>query len=301
MAVLNALTVDLEDWPQAVLDPSLPVSDHVLRNAERVLDVLGRCGVRATFFALGRVCERYPGLLPAIASAGHEIASHGYGHELVYRQTPERFEADLKRSAELIIAQTGVCPKGYRAPAFSITRRSLWAGAILARAGFAYSSSVFPIRKRRYGIADHPATPCRWPGIDLTEFPLTTLSLLGHRFPVCGGGYLRLLPARVHAWAIARRNHVGIPAVLYVHPYEFAPGEVSAFVRAGMSVPARRRLMQSLWRSRVEPRLRFLLERFHFGPMAEAIGALPAPLPEAVVAAPGARGFAPAGLEPALA
>ena len=269
--MLNAMTIDLEDWAQAVLGPDLPVTDCVVANTERVLKLLDRHGVRATFFALGRVCERFPGLLPAVASAGHEIASHGYGHELVYELTPARFAADVRRSIELIESQIGRRPVGYRAPAFSITKRSLWAGPILAEMGFRFSSSIFPIRKRRYGIPDWPAVPSKWPGCELVEFPLTTLPVLGWRVPVCGGGYMRLLPARVHAAAIARQNAAGHPAVVYLHPYELAPGEVRSFVRAGTSASWRRRFMQSLWRSRVEPRLRALLDRFAFGTISSTL------------------------------
>ncbi len=122
--MLNAITVDLEDWGQSVIDPALPVTDRVLRNTDRVLELLDEHGLRATFFALGRVCEAFPGLLPRIAQAGHEVASHGYGHELIYRITPKAFREDVRRSAELIAEQTGRRPIGYRAPAFSITERS---------------------------------------------------------------------------------------------------------------------------------------------------------------------------------
>jgi polysaccharide deacetylase family protein (PEP-CTERM system associated) len=269
--MLNAITIDLEDWAQAVLDPGLPITDHVIANTERVLELLDRYHVRATFFALGKVCERFPQLLPAVASAGHEIASHGYGHELVYRLTPQQFEADLRKSIGVIEGQIGQRPRGYRAPAFSITRKSLWAGRVLAKLGFQFSSSVFPIHKNRYGISDWPSAPCKWVDCDLVEFPLTTLSVLGHRIPVCGGGYLRLWPSVVHAAAVARHNAAGHPAVIYVHPYELMPGEVGAFLRAGVRVSQRRRLMQSLWRSRVEPRLRRLLERFTFGSVSEVL------------------------------
>jgi polysaccharide deacetylase family protein (PEP-CTERM system associated) len=271
--VLNAMTIDLEDWAQAVLDPGLPITDHVQRNTERVLQFLDRHHVRATFFALGRVCEKYPQLLPAIASAGHEIASHGYGHQLIHRLNPAEFEADLRKSIDIITSQTGQRPAGYRAPAFSITKKSLWAGPVLAKLGFRYSSSIFPIRKRRYGIADWPVEPAPWPGLELVEFPLTTFSMLGRRWPVCGGGYMRLLPACIHARAISRHNRIGHPAVIYVHPYETAPHEVDEFRRSGMSIAWKRRLMQSLWRSRVEPRLAWILNRYEFGTMSEALAA----------------------------
>ncbi len=265
--MLNALTVDLEDWPQAVLNHRLPITDRVIANAERVLALLDRHRVRATFFALGRVCECHPRLLPMIAAEGHEIASHGYGHELVYRLNPERFAADIRRSAEIIEAQTGRRPIGYRAPAFSITSQSLWAYPILAESGFVYSSSVFPIRKHRYGIPEAPRGPYQVDGGRLIEFPLATLEVLGHRLPACGGGYLRLFPALVHAAAVRQLNASGLPAVVYLHPYELSVGEVGRFVREGLRVGPWRRLKQSLWRGRTKSRLARLLDRFEFAPL----------------------------------
>lgn len=279
--MLNALTIDLEDWAQAVLDPRLPITDRVVANVDRLLDFLDRNGVRATFFALGKVCERHPRLLPRISSAGHEIASHGYGHELLHHLTPDQFRIDLQQSIDIIKAQVGHPPRGYRAPAFSITAKTRWAGPILAELGFCYSSSIFPVRKKRYGIPDAPRIPHRWPDCPLVEFPLTTLRLLGCNIPVCGGGYMRLLPADIHCTAIRRLNADGHPAVVYLHPYEFAPDEVADFSQAGFNVPIRRHLMQSLWRSRVPARLERLLEQFQFAPVGQALdirtaGACPA-------------------------
>ncbi|HPD30992.1 MAG TPA: DUF3473 domain-containing protein [Phycisphaerae bacterium] len=283
--MLNALTVDLEDWPQAVLDPSLPITDRVVGNVDRLLGLLDRHSVRATFFALGKVCERHPQLLPLIQSAGHEIASHGYGHELMYRLTPRQFEEDVRRSIEIIGSQTGRRPLGYRAPAFSITRESLWGGPILASLGFRYSSSIFPIRKARYGIHDAPRIPHRWSNCDLVEFPLTTLRVFGCHVPVCGGGYMRLLPWWVHAHAIGSMNAGGHPAVVYLHPYELASDEVDLFRRAGLRFSTSRRVMQSLWRSRVLPRLTRLFEAFRFAPITQVFEAIN--LPGLCPAAPG--------------
>ncbi len=271
MPTLNAMTVDLEDWAQSVLDPGHPVTARVVDNTQRVLDLLDRHGVRATFFALGKVCERFPRLLPLIASAGHEIASHGYGHELIHRLTPRQFAEDLRRSIALIESQVGRRPVGYRAPAFSITRHSLWAGPILADHGFRYSSSIFPIAHRRYGIPDWPRTPSRWPTCDLIEFPMSTLRFLGRNWPACGGGYTRLLPGAALAHAVRQLNRREMPAVVYLHPYELAPDEVDGFSRAGIHCTWGRRLTQSLWRSRVQPRLSRLLAEFQFGTMSEAI------------------------------
>ncbi len=265
--MLNALTIDLEDWGQSVLDDRHPITDRVVGNVERVLEFLAAHDVRATFFALGRVCERFPHLLPRIAEQGHEIASHGYGHVEVFRLTPEAFAADLERSVEIITEQTGRPPIGYRAPRFSITAGSLWAGPILSEHGFRYSSSVFPIPGRRYGIADWPSEPGRWRNCSLIEFPITTLSVLGRRMPVCGGGYTRLLPAAVQALAIRRMNEVHRPAVFYLHPYELAPGETAWFRDQGFAMSWQRRFTQELWRSRVAPRVSRLLGEFRFAPI----------------------------------
>ncbi|GMU23982.1 MAG: hypothetical protein AMXMBFR13_40590 [Phycisphaerae bacterium] len=272
--MLNALTVDLEDWGVSVLDPRCRVTDRVAVNTERILNFLAARGVRATFFALGRVCEAFPDLLPAIRDAGHEIASHGYGHELVYRLTPEQFARDLRLSSQIIESQSGRRPAGYRAPAFSITRQALWAGRILSEQGFSYSSSIFPINGRRYGIPDAPRFPHRWPDCDLMEFPLTTFQIAGHNLPACGGGYTRLFPAAVLRAAIQSANRQGQPAVIYLHPYELAPGETDWFRRNRFAFSWKRRLTQELWRSKVEQRLTQLLETFPFGPMAECLRGL---------------------------
>lgn len=268
---VNAMTIDLEDWPQSVLSPDLPITDAVLRNTDRLLDLLARRGVRATFFALGKVCERHPGLLPAIAAAGHEVATHGYGHELVYRMSPGVFRDDVRRSIDIIGAQIGRLPIGYRAPGFSITARSRWAGPILAELGIRYSSSIFPIRGSRYGIADAPRYPHRWPTCPLIEFPLTTVRGLGHNLPVAGGGYLRLLPGPLIARAIASINRGGHPAVVYMHPYELAVNEVAGFRRQGWPVSAGMHFMQSLFRGRVRARLIELWRRFAFAPLSEVL------------------------------
>lgn len=269
--MLNAITIDLEDWAQSVLDPSLAVTDRVVGNVARVLDLLAAHNLRATFFALGKVCEKFPGLLPAIAEAGHEIGSHGYGHELVYNLTPERFEEDVQRSVDIITAQVGRRPAGYRAPAFSITSNSMWAVPILSKLGFRYSSSVFPIHGRRYGLPDSPRQPFRWPGSTLIEFPLSTVRIGTRNVPMCGGGYTRLLPGPLLASAVRWANAQGQPVVLYVHPYELAAGEVQWFRRQGVPVSWQRRITQELWRSRVPHRLTRLFREFPFGAMEQAL------------------------------
>lgn len=270
--ITNALTIDLEDWPQAVLGHRMPITTCVLRNTERLLTLLDRLAVRATFFALGKVCEEFPELLPTVASAGHEIATHGYGHELLFHLTPDQFRRDLARSIEIIEGQTGQRPIGYRAPAFSVTRATLWAGPIMAELGIRYSSSVFPVRARRYGIHDAPRFPYRWDTCRVIEFPLTTVRRFGRNLPVAGGGYWRLLPRPVLSAAMREVNRLGHPAVVYLHPYELAVNELAELKRRGWRIGWRTYVMQSLFRGRMRGRLSAMLQEFRFAPMAEVLG-----------------------------
>lgn len=269
--VCNAFTIDLEDWGHGLLGGGTPITRRVVANVERVLELLDRHRVKATFFALGKVCRTHPQLLTAVAAAGHEVASHGYGHELVYRMTPQALREDLRRSIDVIGEQTGRAPVGYRAPGFSITRASLWALDVLADLGFRYSSSIFPFGGRRYGIAAAPRFPFRCGG-GLIEFPLTTLMWGGRRWPVCGGGYLRLLPMRCADQAIRRANRLGQPAVLYMHPYELDLTEVSQMRRCGFPIRRSLALQQGLFRVFFRRRVSDLLRRFQFAPMRAVLG-----------------------------
>lgn len=270
--VVNAMTVDLEDWAQAVLGTRLPITTRVLRNTDRVLSLLDRYRIRATFFALGRVCEQFPNLLPTIASAGHEIGTHGYGHELLTGMTPERFSKDLARSIEIIETQIGRRPIGYRAPAFSITRDSRWAGPILSEMGIKYSSSIFPIAGRRYGIPDANRFPHQWQTCDLIEFPLATVRRFGRNLPVAGGGYSRLFPEPLLSAAVRETNRQRQPVAVYLHPYELDVNELTELKRAGWSITWRTYINQSLFRGRVRGRLAALFSKFRFTTMAEVLG-----------------------------
>ncbi len=270
--VANAMTIDLEDWAQSVLGPQTPITTRVLRNTNRMLNLLARYEVRATFFALGKVCERFPRLLPQIASAGHEIGTHGYGHELLYTMTPDRFRADLERSIDIVASQIGRKPTGYRAPAFSVTRSSMWAGPIMAELGIKYSSSIFPIARKRYGIPDAERFPHRWENCDLIEFPLTTVRRFGRNFPVAGGGYFRLLPHPVLARAIREVNGQSQPVVVYIHPYELDVNELAELRRQGWSIRWKTYINQSLFRGRIRGRLAALFQEFRFTTMAEVLG-----------------------------
>lgn len=279
MSVLNAMSVDVEDYFQVnafakVVDRaqwdaySLRVGD----NTRRVLDLLDEYQVTATFFVLGWVAEREPGLVRDIDARGHEVASHGFGHELVYVIGPKRFREDVRRSKQILEETTGRPVLGYRAPSYSITANSLWALDILIEEGFTFDSSIFPVHHDTYGIPGAPPLPHiieRRSGT-ITEFPLTTwpLRVLGRqlRLPVAGGGYLRLLPVRFLARTFRKINTVECnPIVLYFHPWEIDPAQPR--IRAGI----KSRFRHYLNLSRTEAKLRHLLSSLAFGTMDEVL------------------------------
>ena len=275
--VINALTVDVEDWVQSVLDPDLPLTERFHANTLRVLELFDIYHVRATFFVLGLVAEKRPDLVRAIHGAGHEVASHGYGHRLVTRQSPAEFRADVDRSKKLLEDILGAAVLGYRAPAFSVVSETLWALDVLVETGYAYDSSIFPVRMRRYGINATPWHPHRRRtpgGAELIEVPVASVEALGRRWPIGGGGYLRLLPARMVQAGVARLNRRGAPATLYVHPYEFAPRELTELARDPAlrgRIPWRLRLHQGLGRSRVAARLERILRAATYSTVADML------------------------------
>jgi len=268
-----AVSVDVEDWPQSSWDRSLPLSDYCADNTRRVLDLLAEFpGSRATFFVLGKFAERHGKVVEAIRQAGHEIASHGFGHIEVFRQTPEAFAADLRQSTETIAAVCGVRPQGYRAPDFSIVGESLWALDVLAEAGYAYDSSIFPIGKARYGIPDWPRSVVRVrlkSGATIAELPPATIEQFGRRWPVGGGGYARLLPGPALAWALRKAaRQLPTPPVFYCHPYELDPDE---FRRLDFPVPPSVQRHQGLGRKRTAAKLRRLLGAFECIALVDAL------------------------------
>ncbi len=271
----NALTVDVEDYYHVAAfakairrhewDRRVP---RVEANTHRLLELFAEHRVRATFFVLGWVAERFPSLVRAIADQGHEVASHGYSHQLIYRQPQAEFRQETLRAKGLLedIAQCHIL--GYRAASYSITERSLWALDLLVEAGFTYDSSIFPIRHDHYGIPSADPAPglVRTPGgTTLVEFPPTTLGLVpGWRLPVGGGGYFRLYPYRITAAALRIVNRTR-PFMFYVHPWEVDPDQPR--VRAG----ALSRFRHYLNLHRCEHRLRRLLQEFE---MTSAAGVL---------------------------
>jgi polysaccharide deacetylase family protein (PEP-CTERM system associated) len=276
----NAMTVDVEDYFHVAafagqIDPATwdGFSLRVERNTHRLLDLFDEHRVVATFFVLGWVAERCPHLVREIVSRGHEVACHGYSHQLVYKQTPAVFRAETIRAKACLEDQAQRPVLGYRAASYSIVRRSLWALDTLVELGFSYDSSIFPIRHDRYGIPGSPRWPYRLAapnGGSIVEFPLSTASFAGRHVPVAGGGYFRIYPYWFTHAALKRINRSdGKPFVFYLHPWEIDPGQPR--VRAGILSTARHYTNLH----RCEERLRSLLSGFEFAPAWDVLRTLP--------------------------
>ena len=260
------MSVDVEDYFQvSAMEPRISRAMwddfpcRVTDNVARILDLFDRHRVRATFFTLGWVAERYPAMLRRIVGAGHELASHGMTHVRISAQSRDEFRADVRQAKALLEDVAGVAVRGYRAASFSLGRDTLWAHEILAEEGYAYSSSVYPIRHDHYGIPDAPRGAYR-PLADtgFLEIPIATLELFGQRLPCGGGGYFRLLPYRWSRWALARVNRRDRrPAVFYFHPWEIDPAQPRV---DGLSARTRFRHYTNL--ARMEGRLDRLLAAF---------------------------------------
>jgi polysaccharide deacetylase family protein (PEP-CTERM system associated) len=230
----NALSVDVEDWFQVGAFETVIARDawetlprRVERNTDAVLALFDEAGVKATFFTLGWIAERHPALIRRIAEAGHEIASHGWDHKRVFTMSEAEFRADLERARAAIEDASGQRLSGYRAPSFSVDARTPWAHPVLAEQGYAYSSSVAPVRHDHYGWRESPRFAWRpVEGSDLIELPVTTVELAGRRFAAGGGGFFRLLPYAFSNWAIGRVNGAEQrPAIFYFHPWEIDAGQ----------------------------------------------------------------------------
>jgi polysaccharide deacetylase family protein (PEP-CTERM system associated) len=285
--IVNVMSVDVEDYFHvSVFDGRVPRSEwdrmesRVAANTDRLLDIFDEFAVRSTFFVLGWVAERHPDLVRRIAERGHEIASHGYAHRLVYDQTPSTFREDVRRAKRLLEDATGRPVGGYRAPSYSITPRSLWALDVLIEEGYRYDASIFPIRHDRYGIpvsARH-LYPIERPAGTVMEVPGSTVRLGPLNLPVAGGGYFRILPYGWTHWGIARLNRLERePAVFYLHPWEIDPDQP----RLSAGWLGRFRHYRNL--SETEHRLRSLLRDFRFGPVRNFLRERQVPASDAVV------------------
>lgn len=233
MSVTNAMSVDVEDYFQvSAFERVVARADwsgfesRVVRNTHTLLDVFQQHGVRSTFFVLGWVAHRFPALVRQIAALGHEVASHGFNHELVYALTPDQFREDVRRAKQTIEDAAGCAVRGYRAPSFTVVKESLWALDVLIEEGHDYDASIFPIHHDRYGIPDAPRHPhvIQRPAGRIVEVPGATVRLAGMNLPIAGGGYFRLLPYAWTRWGINRVNRVEQkPVTFYLHPWEVDP------------------------------------------------------------------------------
>lgn len=272
----NVLTIDVEDYfmVSAFADVIRPEDWHtyegrVEQNTKRLLALLSEFGVRCTFFVLGWVAERYPALIREMHEKGHEIASHGYNHRLVYSMGPALFREDARKAKATLENLTGVPVNGYRAASYSIIKSTLWALEILAEEGYTYDSSIFPVHHDRYGFPEARRFP--WlietkSGARILEVPPSTVRAFGKNIPVAGGGYLRLFPLRLIKYAISSINRrEGHPAIIYMHPWEIDPEQ-----------PRMRGKRLSVFRHYVNlgktlHKLRSLLQKFRFAPIREVL------------------------------
>ncbi len=294
----DVFSVDVEEYFQvSAFEKAIPrtewesIPSRLVGGVSRILELLAKQEVQATFFILGWIAERHPGLVARIAASGHEVACHGYDHRLIYHMTPDAFREDVRRAKAAIEDASGSAVMSYRAPSFSVTRKSLWALDVLAEMGFQNDASVFPIRHDRYGIPDADPWPHRIPTSSgsIREFPSSTVRLAGCNAPLGGGGYLRLFP-----WPLTRRLIRRVhtihrrPCMVYVHPWELDPDQPCV---SGVSWLAKVRHRVGL-RS-TERKLQRMLATFRFTRLDRCLDALP--LPEAEWYGCGSGPHAPPG------
>ncbi len=269
----NALTIDVEDFYQVhALSNVIKVQDWdgfvpgVESNTSIILDLLKQSNIKATFFCLGWIAERNKPLIRRISECGHEIASHGYSHQVICSQTPQVFRDDVSKSKKIIEDITGGPVFGYRAPTYSITEKTLWALDILEELGFAYDSSIFPVHHDNYGIPSAKRFPYRIEGKNLAEFPISTLRFCKLNFPIAGGGYFRLLPYMLTKRGLESVEREGNPFVFYIHPWEFNPDTQRV---NGLSALSLFRTYVNL--SKTEGRFRKLIADFDFTTALEVL------------------------------
>ena len=274
---IHCLTFDIEEHFQVSAFDSPMRRRHwdqfesrVVRNTHRILELLAMHDARATFFVLGWVAERHPELVLDIARDGHEIASHGYAHELIMNQTPEQFRADIRKAKAILEDITGKAVLGYRAPSFTITPETSWTLQALVEEGYLYDSSIVPIFHDRYGFPGSDPRPHRLVTAvgSLWEVPPTTVKVLGVRLPAAGGGYLRVYPFKVFRWLLKRAEAQGHPLVVYCHPWELDPEQP----RMNGSWFSEFRHYINLHKTK--GRLTLLLSEFAFAPIRDGIEAI---------------------------
>lgn len=266
----NILTIDLEDWYQGIeLMPCewSRCEDRLERSTRSLLEVLDEVKTKATFFVLGYVAEKFPGLVREIAELGHEIGTHGYGHQLIYKLAPTEFASDLRRSVNCLEQNIGRKIRCHRAPYYSITEESIWAIEILTEHGMEYDSSIFPIKNYRYGIPDAPRHPyiIETQNGPLLEIPTSTVRIFDTNLSFTGGFYLRFFPYCLIKRAVQRINGEGYPAVVYLHPWELDPHHPR------LALPLRIKLPHYHNLTSTKKKLRALLQDFEFAPAMDVI------------------------------
>jgi polysaccharide deacetylase family protein (PEP-CTERM system associated) len=270
----HCASIDLEDWyhdVECVVPPDAAAFRRAFdRQMSRIESIFDKAGVRCTFFTLGRTAERHPDWIKRLHAAGHEIATHGHGHDKLPVLNPESFRADVRKSLDVVSNLIGVRPQGYRAPYFSLGSAQTWAYEILVEEGLRYSSSVFPFPGRHYGIGDHPIAPVRVATASgtLVEMPLSVIEVSGRRIPVAGGGFWRATPRIAIDLAARRIAREGRALVLYLHPHEFDPEPLRS--HRGF----KRNLYVNLGRRSVAGKLEHMLRQFPFVPMSEVVAGL---------------------------
>jgi polysaccharide deacetylase family protein (PEP-CTERM system associated) len=265
-AIVNALTIDVEDYFQvSAFAPYIQRSEwesmpcRVEQNIDRILALLSDTHVKATFFTLGWIAERYPELVRRVSQAGHELASHGFSHQRATDQRRDEFLADIRLAKAILEDISGHAVNGYRAPSFSVGPSNPWASECIGEAGYRYSSSVYPIRHDHYGVPDAPRF-AHESSAGVLELPVATVRMFRANWPAGGGGYFRLLPYTVSRWSIRHINNVdGKPAMFYFHPWELDPDQPRV-----QGPGAKSRFRHYLNLKRTEPRMRRLLADFRW-------------------------------------
>ena len=267
--MLNAFSVDLEDWFQGLTSTNKQpdrwpeLESRVQGATQYLLKVLAAFDVSATFFTLGHIADHHPGLVEEIVDAGHEMAVHGYWHRFVSRMTRDEFAAEIDLSMEALHKVTGEQPLGHRAPYFSINADTPWAFEVLESRGFQYDSSVFPTRNMLYGFPNAPRFPYQIGGLNLVEYPATTVQFAGRNWPIAGGFYSRALPYEIISRGIRQMNRLNQPAILYIHPWELDTGQ------SYTQVTLRERITHYHGRGRLLPKLEKLFTEFRFAPLRD--------------------------------
>jgi len=269
--IINAMTVDVEDYFQvAAFDNCISRDDwdsivpRVEQNTHAIMDMFSEHGIKATFFTLGWVAERFPGLVERMVQDGHEVASHGYAHAKATTQTPQQFQKDISHAKALLEDLAGREVIGYRAPSYSIGKDNLWAHEEIENAGYRYSSSVYPIKHDHYGFPDAPRFifKCRE---KLQEIPISTLNIFGKNIPIGGGGYFRFFPYGFSRWAIKQFNtKENQSAIFYFHPWEIDPEQPRQEQAGGKS-----KFRHYLNLHKMKGRLNQLCQEFSWGRMDE--------------------------------